>query len=58
MTYGIFSDEGCIEDGFADFSEAESRRIRCYLDDDCHVGEVCPDHPEHERHTCEACNEC
>lgn len=53
--WGIFNDEGMIEDGFR--SEAEAMvAIETYdPDDDVHVAEICHDHPDQERHNCEHC---
>jgi hypothetical protein len=55
--YGIFSDEGCLECGF--YSESKARiaaRGSEYADEpDVYVAEMCPDHEEQPRDTCEEC---
>ena len=43
MEYGIFSDEGLLEDGFYSREEAESVMARDYAEDGCHVGEMSRD---------------
>lgn len=55
MEYGIFSDEGLLEAGFFSRKEADTALEEFYALDDAHVGEVCHDHPNHERETCEPC---
>ena len=54
--YGIFTDEGCIESGFYTREEAEAARDARYKDEDCHVAEVCPEHPDCERENCSECD--
>lgn len=60
MEFGIFNDEGLLEDGF--FSEEEARNAlhietggRYDEDEHAHVAEICHDHPENERDNCEDC---
>lgn len=56
IEYGIFTDEGLVEDGFYERDDAE-KRAALYRDgvDVITVCELCPDHPEHARETCEEC---
>ena len=54
--YGIFSDEGLLESNFYSEEAAEAARRERYAEDDAEVHEICPDHPEHARATCELCN--
>jgi hypothetical protein len=54
--FGIFNDEGCIEDGFVSHEAAETRRANAYANDDAHVAEICHEHPEQEKDSCEECN--
>jgi hypothetical protein len=56
MEFGIFSDEGLVEDSFFSLEDAQARLAEVYAEDDAHVGELCHDHPEHEADTCELCN--
>lgn len=53
--YGIFNDEGCIEQEFYDRDTAMAWMVRVYPDDDAHVAEVCPNHEGQEREHCEEC---
>lgn len=41
--YGIFSDEGLLEDGFYRIADAERVMARDYAEDNCHVGEMSRD---------------
>lgn len=57
--FGLFNDEGCVE---GDYSEAEAvARLAKYESEDpdhgMWVAEQCPDHPEHEKDSCELCEE-
>lgn len=55
--YGLFNDEGLLEGQFYSVAEAEAAIADRYSDeDDLHVSEVCPDHPDQERDNCEECN--
>lgn len=54
--YGLFSDEGLVEDGFYDVEVAKAALATYDPDDDLHVAEICPEHHEHERDYCEECN--
>jgi uncharacterized protein (UPF0128 family) len=57
MEFGIFNDEGCCERGFTSKEEAERAIAERYEPgDELHAAEVCHDHPENERFTCEICN--
>ncbi len=58
IEFGIFGDGGLLEGEFYD-DEIEARRVLAarYSEDAAHVAECCPDHPEHERETCEQCDE-
>lgn len=50
--FGLFNDEGCVEAGF--YSEAEARAA---IDDEDELTarEICPEHEEQARDTCEDC---
>ena len=53
--YGLFNDEGCVEAQFYSVEEA-LRALKFYdPDDDIDVREICPDHDEQARDTCEEC---
>lgn len=54
--YGIFNDEGLIEDGFFSYEEASFVADGYDKDENAHVLEICPDHPEHANSSCEECN--
>lgn len=57
IEYGIFTGEGCIESGFYSRDEAQACIVQNYPEeDDARVAEICPEHPEQERHNCEDCN--
>ena len=56
MEYGIFNDEGLIEDGFIDPESAEEHARLHYAEDDVHVAAICHDHPDQEADNCEECN--
>lgn len=57
MEWGIFNDEGCIENGFGDEDEAKIAVLDRYCaDDGVHIAEICHDHPDQEHATCEHCN--
>jgi hypothetical protein len=57
MQFGIFNDEGIIEDGFSTRAAAE-KVLRAEYADETHaeVCEICPDHPEQRKDSCEECN--
>jgi len=56
--FGVFTDEGAVAADFYSKEEAEAwMASHCSPDDGAHVGEVCGDHPEHERTTCQLCND-
>ena len=56
--YGIFSDEGCLESGFFSEEEAWARATSQYGDEpNLTVEEICPDHEEQARFSCELCEE-
>lgn len=56
--YGVFNDEGCIEYQFAtlEAAQAAAEAYRADGDEWAQAGEICPDHAEQERDTCELCN--
>lgn len=55
--WGIFNDEGLVEGGFCAEGAAKTAAATRYdPDDDVHVAEICHDHPEHERASCERCD--
>lgn len=58
MEFGIFTDEGCIECGFDTRDSAEAVAETTYRQNQvpCVVKEMCPDHEEQARETCETCN--
>lgn len=56
MEYGIFTDEGCLENGFHSIAEAQKAEADRYAEEDSYVAEVCPDHPEQPRESCEDCH--
>jgi hypothetical protein len=54
--FGLFNDEGCVEAGF--YSEAEARAAidhRFDAEDELTAREICPEHEEQARDTCEDC---
>jgi hypothetical protein len=60
--FGLFNDEGCVEGDFSTEAEAVARLAQYEEDlgDSDHglwVAEQCPDHPEHEKNSCELCEE-
>lgn len=57
MEYGVFTDEGAVATDFYSKEAAEAWMASNCEPREAHVGEVCPDHPEHERATCEPCND-
>ena len=57
IEYGIFTDEGMIDGPF--YSEHEAGQILItYLNSGemAVVKEICPEHQEQEKNTCEECN--
>lgn len=55
--YGIFSDEGLVAGDFYDRETAERWMAEnTDADDGLHVAEICGDHRDHEKETCEECN--
>lgn len=55
--YGIFGNEGCFEGGFYSQEEAQVAIAERYAEEEnIHVAELCPDHDENKRDTCEDCN--
>ena len=55
MEYGIFSDEGCLENGFSARDDAERHRQRWYAHDGATVARCCPEHPEEPYDACQEC---
>jgi len=54
--YGIFNEDGCIEDGFFSQGEAEERAVSWRtFGEACTVHQLCPDHPEQPDNACEEC---
>ncbi len=54
---GIFTDEGMIDGPFYSRDEADTAMATLYSEEDgAHVAELCHDHLEQERATCEECN--
>lgn len=54
--YGLFNDEGLVEDGFYTLEDAEKALKDYDTDDDLRVFEVCPEHEEEPKLFCEKCN--
>jgi hypothetical protein len=58
--WGIFNDEGCIEDKFVS-EGAAIQGMSCLVSlyrhapDELGVSEICPDHAEMPKDTCEEC---
>jgi hypothetical protein len=50
---GVFNDEGLVCNGFFDITSAMDWARKNGTD--LFVQEICPDHPEHARETCEEC---
>lgn len=59
MTYGVFSDEGCAETGFATENAAKAAipdmLAGDWEDTELTVHETCPEHPEEKLTECEDC---
>ena len=55
--FGIFTEEGCIENGFYSREEAEAAIKERYPEEECHVAECCIEHREEEHEHCEFCAE-
>lgn len=56
--YGLFNDEGLLEDQFYSKSAAEDAIRERYSDDEfVKVSEICHDHPEQPSFGCEDCEE-
>lgn len=56
--YGIFDDSGCLESGFYSEDEAEEAIQKRYPDEEAlRIYEICPDHEDQARDTCESCME-
>jgi hypothetical protein len=54
--YGIFNDEGCLEQGIYDEGEAYITKDDSYQDEPgVYVAEVCPEHDLQPREFCEDC---
>jgi hypothetical protein len=55
--FGVFNDEGLIDPGFRTLAEAEAaaRQWRGDGEEWAKAAEVCPDHEEQRRDTCEEC---
>ena len=56
--YGLFSDEGCVEDGFYSMSSALTAIMERYsFEDELEVEEICPDHEQQPYGGCEECQQ-
>jgi hypothetical protein len=56
IEYGLFNDEGCMEAGFWSMEAANAAIIDRYdSEDELTAREVCPDHEEQPRDTCDEC---
>lgn len=55
-TFGIFNDEGLIEDDHTESSANDAVKSRYPDDDTIYVAECCYDHPEYDKDACEVCN--
>jgi len=53
--HGIFNDEGLLEGSLYSPKEIQDALSR-YSEDEVHLAEICPDHPEQEAKFCEECN--
>ena len=55
--YGIFNDEGMIDGPFYSKGEAEKVMAELVAQDEPNltVSEICPDHAEQDRYSCEEC---
>lgn len=57
VQYGIFNDEGCMENGTFDVAKANTILVeRYHPEDDCRVSECCVDHDEEEAGSCQHCD--
>jgi hypothetical protein len=55
--FGLFNDEGLVENGFYSPEAArEALDTRYSGDDELEIEEICPDHPEQPRCGCEECD--
>lgn len=55
--YGLFNDEGCVDRGFISVEAAEAALAEQYdVGDELVVKELCPEHEEEPRDSCEECN--
>ena len=55
--FAVFTDEGAVADEFGSVGDAAAWMAANCEPGEAHVGEVCRDHPGHERATCEPCND-
>lgn len=55
--FGVFTDEGAVADGFYTKEEADIWMAANCEAGEARVAEICEDHPEHERATCQPCND-
>lgn len=56
--WGLFNDEGCLEAGFWSKAEAVAAIGEHYsAEDELTAREVCPDHEEQARDSCEECDD-
>ena len=56
--YGLFNDEGCVENGFRDPAAAARAALERYSDEDeLTVSALCDQHPEQSADYCEECEE-
>jgi hypothetical protein len=58
IEFGVFNDEGCVESGLWSFALAEQARDahRAAGDSEAYAAEMCPEHEEEPRESCEECN--
>lgn len=56
IEFGLFNDEGCVERQFYTRRDAEEARDTRYEpEDELTVHELCPDHEEQPKISCEEC---
>lgn len=59
--FGLFSDEGCVEAQMYSHAQAKARLVELVAEDEDNgelgIYEICPDHEEQARDTCEECSQ-
>lgn len=54
--YGLFSDEGCVEDGIWGLDEARARLAEYDPGNELEIRAICRDHEGEPADTCEQCH--